>query len=116
MNNIQNNNMNINNNQDNDIIFFSKGKLAENPNVSIFMIINFIKMEIQKNGPQNQGNNKDLVNNITKALKDQLQGEWFVALTDENDNNFEFNLTDTHFKEITAFKYMKFIVYLYRII
>ena len=52
--------------------------------------------------------------NIIKYLNDLIKAEWFVLISDMNENyNFEFSFTDSNREDLILFKYKNYIIYIY---
>ena len=49
--------------------------------------------------------------NIVQQLKQQLNKEWFVFISEITSQNFDFNFSDTNDSSITCFRYKEYEVY-----
>ena len=107
VNNQFNNQMNIqnepipDNSPDQDITILKNGKIKED---QIYIVAKICKSVIESNN-----NNYQI---ITQKLKQAFNTEWFVIISESNDNNFEFKFSEINDEDVMVFQYKQFIVYI----
>ena len=72
----------------------------------IYIVAKICKSAIESN---NNNNNYQI---ITQKLKQAFNEEWFVFISESNDDNFEFKFSEINDEDIMAFRYKQFIVYI----
>ena len=97
-------NANIQNNYMNNISIINNG-LINNQNV-INSIISICSNFIQ---------NADAHISISKQLKAQLKGEWFVAIKNDNDD-YEFKFSEAETNNFTILEFFQKKIYIYQYI
>ena len=93
------NNMNIDNNLSNEITVIKEGNIQNKEK-----LLNMCKMEIDQNNKES--------NKIVEKLKQQFNGEYFLLIVGNNEENYEFKFSEYKDEDITVFYYKTYRIYL----